>query len=135
MMRLVPLCLETRYDTALDFPESCSHKLYTPPEREREREREYVCWGVVRDYQFGGGCNVCYFFPKHNLAVWNVPRLCPLVLLVKDLINFEFKDAARRIAAVVEMARTDRKARGSVLRNTQCCQVSFSLVICCMIYN
>jgi hypothetical protein len=26
------------------------------------------------------------------LAVWKVPRQCPLVLLVKDLINFEFKD-------------------------------------------
>jgi hypothetical protein len=26
------------------------------------------------------------------LAVWKVPRQCPLVLLAKDLINFEFKD-------------------------------------------
>jgi hypothetical protein len=26
------------------------------------------------------------------LAVWKVPRQCPLVLLVKDLINLEFKD-------------------------------------------
>jgi hypothetical protein len=26
------------------------------------------------------------------LAVWKVPRQCPLVLLVKDFINFGFKD-------------------------------------------
>jgi hypothetical protein len=26
------------------------------------------------------------------LAVWKVPRQCPLILLVEDLINFEFKD-------------------------------------------
>jgi hypothetical protein len=32
------------------------------------------------------------------LAVWKVPRHCPLVLLVKDLINFECKDVG---AAVV----------------------------------
>jgi hypothetical protein len=27
-----------------------------------------------------------------NLAVWKVPRQCPLVLLVKDLFNFDVKD-------------------------------------------
>jgi hypothetical protein len=32
------------------------------------------------------------------LAVWKVPRQCPLVLLVKDLMNFDFKDVG---AAVV----------------------------------
>jgi hypothetical protein len=32
------------------------------------------------------------------LAVWKVPRQCPLVLLVKDLLNFFFKDVG---AAVV----------------------------------
>jgi hypothetical protein len=35
------------------------------------------------------------------LAVWKVPRQCPLVLLVKDLINFEFKDVG--VAVVGEM--------------------------------
>jgi hypothetical protein len=35
------------------------------------------------------------------LAVWKVPRQCPLVLLVKDLINFEFEDV--RAAVVGEM--------------------------------
>jgi hypothetical protein len=53
----------------------------------RERERE-DSWGVVvRDTTVWRGV-----LPKHNLAVWKVPRQCPLVLLVKDLINFEFKD-------------------------------------------
>jgi hypothetical protein len=32
------------------------------------------------------------------LAVWEVPRQCPLVLLVKDLFNFDLKDVG---AAVV----------------------------------
>jgi hypothetical protein len=32
------------------------------------------------------------------LAVWKVPRQCPLVLLVKDLFNFDLKDVG---AAVV----------------------------------
>jgi endonuclease YncB( thermonuclease family) len=32
------------------------------------------------------------------LAVWKVPRQCSLVLLVKDLFNFDFKDVG---AAVV----------------------------------
>jgi hypothetical protein len=36
------------------------------------------------------------------LAVWKVPRQCPLVLLVKDLINFGFKDVG---AAVLEFLR------------------------------
>jgi hypothetical protein len=31
-------------------------------------------------------------------AVWKVPRQCPLVLLVKDLFNFDLKDVG---AAVV----------------------------------
>jgi hypothetical protein len=35
------------------------------------------------------------------LAVWKVPRQCPIVLLVKDLINFEFKDV--RATVVGEM--------------------------------
>jgi hypothetical protein len=42
---------------------------------------------VVRDTTVWRGV-----YPKHNLAVWKVPRQYPLVLLVKDLINFEFKD-------------------------------------------
>jgi hypothetical protein len=32
------------------------------------------------------------------LAVWKVPRQCPLVLLVKDMFNFDLKDVG---AAVV----------------------------------
>jgi hypothetical protein len=35
------------------------------------------------------------------LAVGKVPRQCPLVLLVKDLFNFDFKDVAA--AGVGEM--------------------------------
>jgi hypothetical protein len=35
------------------------------------------------------------------LAVWKVPRQCPLVLLVKDLFNFDFKDVG--VAVVGEM--------------------------------
>jgi hypothetical protein len=34
------------------------------------------------------------------LAVWKVPRQCPLVLLVKDLINFEFKDVGADVVGV-----------------------------------
>jgi hypothetical protein len=51
----------------------------------REREREESCGGSERHY-FG------------TLAVWKVPRQCPLVLLVKDLFNFDLKDVG---AAVV----------------------------------
>jgi hypothetical protein len=40
------------------------------------------------------------------LAVWKVPRQCPLVLLVKDLINFEFKDVGA--AVVGEMSNFGR---------------------------
>jgi hypothetical protein len=38
------------------------------------------------------------------LAVWKVPRQCPLVLLVKDLINFDLKDVG---AAVVGGMKSD----------------------------
>jgi hypothetical protein len=36
------------------------------------------------------------------LAVWKVPRQCPLVLLVKDLINFEFKDVGADVVGGME---------------------------------
>jgi hypothetical protein len=36
------------------------------------------------------------------LAVWKVPRQCPLVLLVKDLINFEFKDVEEALVGEME---------------------------------
>jgi hypothetical protein len=36
------------------------------------------------------------------LAVWKVPRQCPLVLLVKDLINFEFKDVGAAVVSGME---------------------------------
>jgi hypothetical protein len=36
------------------------------------------------------------------LAVWKVPRQCPLVLLVKDLINFEFKDVGAAVVGEME---------------------------------
>jgi hypothetical protein len=36
------------------------------------------------------------------LAVWKVPRQCPLVLLVKDLFNFDIKDVGT--AVVGEMS-------------------------------
>jgi hypothetical protein len=36
------------------------------------------------------------------LAVWKVPRQCPLVLLIKDLINFEFKDVGAAVVGEME---------------------------------
>jgi hypothetical protein len=36
------------------------------------------------------------------LAVWKVPRQCPLVLLVKDLINFGFKDVGAAVVGEME---------------------------------
>jgi hypothetical protein len=36
------------------------------------------------------------------LAVWKVPRQCPLVLLVKDLINFELKDVGAAVVSGME---------------------------------
>jgi hypothetical protein len=36
------------------------------------------------------------------LAVWKVPRQCPLVLLVKDLISFEFKDVGAAVVGEME---------------------------------
>jgi hypothetical protein len=36
------------------------------------------------------------------LAVWKVPRQCPLVLLVKDLINFGFKDVGAAVVGGME---------------------------------
>jgi hypothetical protein len=36
------------------------------------------------------------------LAVWKVPRQCPLVLLVKELINFEFKDVGTAVMGEME---------------------------------
>jgi hypothetical protein len=36
------------------------------------------------------------------LAVWKVPRQCPLVLLVKDLMNFEFKDVGAVVVGEME---------------------------------
>jgi hypothetical protein len=36
------------------------------------------------------------------LAVWKLPRQCPLVLLVKDLINFEFKDVGAAVMGEME---------------------------------
>jgi hypothetical protein len=36
------------------------------------------------------------------LAVWKVPRQCPLVLLVKDLINFELKDVGAAVVGEME---------------------------------
>jgi hypothetical protein len=36
------------------------------------------------------------------LAVWKVPRQCPLVLLVKDLMNFEFKDVGAAVVGEME---------------------------------
>jgi hypothetical protein len=45
----------------------------------RERKREEESWGgVVRDTTVLEGGVI-----KHNLAVWKVPRQCPLVLLDK----------------------------------------------------
>jgi hypothetical protein len=61
----------------------------------REREES---WGVVvRDTTVWRGV-----YPKHNLAVWKVPRQCPLVLLVKDLTNFEFKDVGAAVVGEME---------------------------------
>jgi hypothetical protein len=36
------------------------------------------------------------------LAVWKVPRQCPLVLLLKDLINFGFKDVGAAVVGGME---------------------------------
>jgi hypothetical protein len=56
----------------------------TQRKREREREREKkVEGGSERHYRVGGGMSF-----KHNLAVWKVPRQCPLVLLVKARLVF-----------------------------------------------
>jgi hypothetical protein len=57
---------------------------------ERERERRKL-GGSERHYRLEGGVT------KHNLAVWKVPRQCPLVLLVKDLINLGFKDVGAAV--------------------------------------
>jgi hypothetical protein len=38
----------------------------------------------------------------HNLAVWKVPRQCPLVLLVKNLFNFDFKDVGAAVVGEME---------------------------------
>jgi hypothetical protein len=40
-------------------------------------EKKKVEGGSESHYRFGGGVI------EHNLAVWKVPRQCPLVLLVK----------------------------------------------------
>jgi hypothetical protein len=61
----------------------------------RERERRKLGGGSERHYRLEG------VQPKHNLAVWKVPRQCPLVLLVKDLFNFDLKDVGA--AVVVEL--------------------------------
>jgi hypothetical protein len=39
---------------------------------------------------------------KYNLAVWKVPRQCPLLLLVKDLINFGFKEVGAAVVGGME---------------------------------
>jgi hypothetical protein len=36
------------------------------------------------------------------LAVWKVPRQCPLVLLVKDLFNFDLKDVGAAVVGEME---------------------------------
>jgi hypothetical protein len=36
------------------------------------------------------------------LAVWKVPRQCPLVLLVKDLFNFDLKDVGADVVGEME---------------------------------
>jgi hypothetical protein len=43
---------------------------------------------------FGGGCN-------RNI-IWQFGRQCPLVLLVKNLINFEFKDVGAAVVGEME---------------------------------
>jgi hypothetical protein len=53
--------------------------------------------GTERHYRFGGGCN-------RNI-IWQLgrfPRQCPLVLLVKDLFNFEFKDVGAAVVGEME---------------------------------
>jgi hypothetical protein len=47
------------------------------------------------------------------LAVWKVPRQCPLVLLVKDLFNFDLKESGR----YTERER-EKKVGGVVVRDT-----------------
>jgi hypothetical protein len=67
-----------------------SHSNTYALKREGEREKK-VGGGSERHYRFGGGCN------RNNLAVWKVPRQCPLVLLVKDLFNFDLKDVGASV--------------------------------------
>jgi hypothetical protein len=57
-----------------------------------ETEREEI-WkgGNERATVLEGGV------PKQNLAVWKVPRQCPPVLLVKDLINLYLKDVGEAV--------------------------------------
>jgi hypothetical protein len=93
-MLRIPHCLDNRL---IDGGKVVSHTvtildIFHRPVSYREIERRKLWGGSVRHYHVGGG------YSKHNLAVWKVPRRCPLVLLVKDLINFEFKDVG---AAVV----------------------------------
>jgi hypothetical protein len=49
------------------------------------------------------------------LAVWKVPRQCPLVLLVKDLFNFDLKDVG---AAVPRERERERERKLGVVRDT-----------------
>jgi hypothetical protein len=37
------------------------------------------------------------------LAVWKVPRQCALVLLVKDLFNFDLKDVGAAVVGEMEL--------------------------------
>jgi hypothetical protein len=61
-----------------------------------ERERRKWGGGSERHYRVEG------VLPKHNLTVWKVPRQCPLVLLVKHLINFGFKDVGADVVGGME---------------------------------
>jgi hypothetical protein len=54
-------------------------------EREREREREEKVRGSERRYRVEGGVVI-----ETEFGSLKVPRQCPLVLLVKDLFNFDF---------------------------------------------
>jgi hypothetical protein len=65
----------------------------------RDREREESWGGGVRDTTVLEG-GVIETESKHNLAVWKVPRQCPLVLLLKDLLNFYLKDVGAAVNTI-----------------------------------